>query len=62
MTGRFSEKDFYLEEFRGRSIALAVPRPELVESAPVERVLADLAANRTRVDPPIAASRAPFAR
>lgn len=49
MTGQFSEKDFYLEEFRGRSIALAVPRPELVESAPLERVLAELAPNRTRV-------------
>ncbi|MCP5042505.1 MAG: GNAT family N-acetyltransferase [bacterium] len=48
----FSERDFYLAEFRGRSLAVALPQdPPLgrEDRALVEDVLADLAANATSV-------------
>lgn len=48
----FSERDFYLAEFRGRSLALALPEDPPMgpdDRAVVEGVLADLAANRTTV-------------
>ena len=45
----FSEKDFYLEEFRGRSLVLAAPASELRASAGLREVLDELAANRTPV-------------
>ncbi|MCG8589672.1 MAG: GNAT family N-acetyltransferase [Proteobacteria bacterium] len=44
----FSEKGFYLAEFRGRTLAIALPRaPGAV--APLEAVLDELEANHTRV-------------
>jgi amino-acid N-acetyltransferase len=45
----FSEKNFYLGEFRGRTLALAAPGAELRAPAPLEAVLKELAANATRV-------------
>jgi len=45
----FSEKGFYLAEFRGRTLMLAVPPEQLGDPGPLERVLAVLAANATRV-------------
>jgi len=44
----FSEKDFYLDEFRGRTLAIALPQAKPDELGPLESVLAELAANRTR--------------
>ena len=32
----FSEKDFYLNEFRGRTLAIALPGREIGELAPLE--------------------------
>jgi N-acetylglutamate synthase-like GNAT family acetyltransferase len=48
-TAPFSEKGFYLSEFRGRTLALAVPAEELRAPAPLESVLKELEANATRV-------------
>jgi N-acetylglutamate synthase-like GNAT family acetyltransferase len=45
----FSEKGFYLSEFRGRTLALAAPASELRALAPLESVLKQLEANPTRV-------------
>lgn len=43
-----SEKDFYLSEFRGRTLALALAGAEGDDLAALEHVLDDLAANATR--------------
>jgi len=45
----FSEKGFYLHEFRGRTLALAAPEDALDAPDAVAGTLAELAANRTRV-------------
>jgi len=45
----FTEKGFYLGEFRGRTLALAARGEELERSAVFEPVLEDLEANRTDV-------------
>lgn len=45
----FSEKDFYLGEFRGRAIAIALAGVDSSGLAQVLEVLAELAANSTRV-------------
>ena len=45
----FSEKIFYLNEFRGRTLAIAAPAAELRAPGPLEEVLVELEANRTRV-------------
>jgi N-acetylglutamate synthase-like GNAT family acetyltransferase len=45
----FSEKDFYLAEFRGWTVALAAPAEQLCAPAPLADVLEDLEANGTRV-------------
>ena len=45
----FSEKAFYLAEFRGRTLAIAGPADELREAAPLAALLTELAANQTRV-------------
>ena len=48
-TSGFSERDFYLAEFRGRTLAIALPAAKPDELAPLTAVLRDLEANRTRV-------------
>jgi N-acetylglutamate synthase-like GNAT family acetyltransferase len=45
----FSEKGFYLNELRDRTLAIAAPSQLLDSAAPIEPVLKDLEANRTRV-------------
>jgi N-acetylglutamate synthase-like GNAT family acetyltransferase len=45
----FSEKDFYLAEFRGWTVALAAPAGQLRAPAPLADVLEELEANATRV-------------
>jgi amino-acid N-acetyltransferase len=45
----FSEKGFYLTEFRGRTLAIAVRAEDLRRSEPLEALLEELAANTTRV-------------
>jgi N-acetylglutamate synthase-like GNAT family acetyltransferase len=45
----FTEKNFYLAEFRGRSLVLALPPGEHPSLEPLGVVLEDLAANGTRV-------------
>ncbi|MEE9608914.1 MAG: GNAT family N-acetyltransferase [Myxococcota bacterium] len=45
---RFSEKGFYLNEFRGRTLVIAAEAPELRVPAPVESVLKELESNATR--------------
>jgi amino-acid N-acetyltransferase len=45
----FSEKAFYLREFQGRTLALAIPAREQAGLAPLLPVLEELEANRTRV-------------
>ena len=45
----FSEKSFYLAEFRGRTLAIAAPAEELLSPAALEAVLKELEANATRV-------------
>jgi N-acetylglutamate synthase-like GNAT family acetyltransferase len=45
----FSERDFYLAEFRGRTLAFALPTAAAEELRELEAVLAALEANRTRV-------------
>jgi len=47
--GAFSEKGFYLAEFRGRTLAIAVRAEDLVRPAPLELLLKELASNQTRV-------------
>ena len=44
----FSERDFYLAEFRGRTLAFALPALSPRELPVLEGVLADLEPNRTR--------------
>jgi N-acetylglutamate synthase-like GNAT family acetyltransferase len=46
---RFSEKGFYLAEFRGRSLAVAARAEWLAKTEPLEVLLAELAENATRV-------------
>ena len=45
----FSEKSFYLSEFRGRTLAIAVGAADLSAPAPLEGVLKELEGNATRV-------------
>jgi amino-acid N-acetyltransferase len=45
----FTEKDFYLAEFRGRSIGIVLPSVMPDDLAPIEGVLRDLAENHTPV-------------
>jgi len=45
----FSEKGFYLQEFRGRTLAVAASRASLDAPGAVAETLAELAANRSRV-------------
>jgi N-acetylglutamate synthase-like GNAT family acetyltransferase len=45
----FSERAFYLAEFRGRSIGIAWPEDEPFEAEPLGAVLDELVANQTRV-------------
>ena len=45
----FSEKGFYLSEFRGRTLAVAARGGDLARPAPLEAVLKELEANATRV-------------
>jgi len=45
----FTEKSFYLAEFRGRSLAIALPDPHVPSLAPLDAVLRELAENQTRV-------------
>lgn len=45
----FTEKDFYLAEFRGRSIAFVLPAELPADLGPLESVLRDLAENHTPV-------------
>jgi len=47
--GVFTEKDFYLAEFRGRTIGIALPAEIPADLAPLESVLTDLTANDVRV-------------
>jgi len=44
----FSERDFYLAEFRGRTLAIALPDARPGDLVALEAVLAELGANRTR--------------
>jgi amino-acid N-acetyltransferase len=44
----FSEKGFYLQEFRGRTLALCAPSAALAAPAPLRELLAELGANETR--------------
>ena len=48
-TNGFSEREFYLAEFRGRALALAIPQASPDELPLLESVIARLEANRTRV-------------
>jgi N-acetylglutamate synthase-like GNAT family acetyltransferase len=45
----FSEKAFYLSEFRSRTLALAVPSPDAASLPHLDAVLRDFSANSTRV-------------
>ena len=45
----FSEKGFYLNEFRGRTLAIAARAEDLRRPAPLEALLAELEANTTQV-------------
>jgi len=45
----FSEKGFYLQEFRGRTLAIAVQASDLRTPAPLAAVIAELASHGTRV-------------
>ena len=47
--GEFTEKDFYLAEFRRRTIGIALPGPLSDDPSPLVRVLEVLVANDTRV-------------
>jgi N-acetylglutamate synthase-like GNAT family acetyltransferase len=48
-TESFSEKGFYLAEFRGRTLGIVARASDLARPAPLERLLDELAANGTRV-------------
>jgi amino-acid N-acetyltransferase len=48
-TTPFSEKGFYLGEFRGRTLAVTASADELGSPAPLREVIAELGANSTRV-------------
>ncbi|MEE2678913.1 MAG: GNAT family N-acetyltransferase [Myxococcota bacterium] len=45
----FSEKDFYLSEFRGRTLGIAAETPVLERGGALAAVLKELESNRTRV-------------
>jgi amino-acid N-acetyltransferase len=45
----FSEKSFYLSEFRGRTLAIAVPAADLGQPGPLEAVLKELEEGGSRV-------------
>ena len=45
----FSEKAFYLQEFRGRTLAFALPAEALSTAGPLSAVIAELVGNTTRV-------------
>ena len=45
----FSEKGFYLSEFRGRTLGIAAPAAELRQPEPLEALLKELEGNQTRV-------------
>jgi amino-acid N-acetyltransferase len=45
----FSEKGFYLSEFRGRTLAIAARAEDLLQPAPLELLLKELETNATRV-------------
>jgi N-acetylglutamate synthase-like GNAT family acetyltransferase len=45
----FSERDFYLSEFRGRTLAFALPATSPTQLSHLREVLAELAENRTPV-------------
>ena len=45
----FSERDFYLSEFRGRTLAFALPDAKADELGPLAQLFDELEANRTRV-------------
>jgi amino-acid N-acetyltransferase len=45
----FSEKGFYLNEFRGRTLAIAARAEDLRQPAPLEALLEELGTNTTRV-------------
>ena len=45
----FSEKGFYLSEFRGRTLAIAARADDLARPRPLEDLLRELEANHTRV-------------
>ena len=45
----FSEKAFYLSEFRSRTLALALPRPDASQLGHLREVLAEFTDNSTRV-------------
>jgi len=47
--GGFSQRDFYLAEFRGRTLAFSLPAAKPEELPVLESVLTELKANRTRV-------------
>jgi len=49
LTPTFSEREFYLAEFRGRSIGIAWPAGEEVHREPLAGVLEELRANGSRV-------------
>jgi amino-acid N-acetyltransferase len=44
----FSEKAFYLQEFRGRTLGFVAPAQDLASAEPLAAVIAELAANATR--------------
>jgi amino-acid N-acetyltransferase len=46
---RFTERAFYLADFRERTLAIAADAEALADPAPVQAVLAELERNRTRV-------------
>ena len=45
----FSERDFYLAEFRGRTLGIAVRSEHLGQPEPLEALLKELERNQTRV-------------
>jgi N-acetylglutamate synthase-like GNAT family acetyltransferase len=46
---QFSEKDFYLAEFRARTVGISLPEDAGAGAAELDTVLGELAANQTRV-------------
>ena len=45
----FSEKGFYLDDFRGKTVAIAVPAADLRDPSELIRVVSELSSNETRV-------------